>query len=96
MADTPAEPSAETAAEWVARLAGELGIDALTLQSQASVLAIAREVAHGAERKYAPLASFIAGRYVERAASAGDDVDEALRDVSAAVARLLGDRPATS
>lgn len=94
--DTPAPaPEPDTAAEWVARLAHELGVEPMTLRTQAAVLAIARDVAHGAERKYAPLASFVAGRRVESAVRAGGTVDDAIAEVTAAVARLLDAPPST-
>lgn len=86
----PTEPDAETAAQWVARLAVELGVEPLSPHTQAEVLGLARDVAHGTERKAAPLASFVAGRYVQRAVDSGRDVDDALREVSEAVERLLG------
>ena len=86
----PFEPEAETAAEWVARLAIELGVDPLAPRTQAEVLGLARDVAHGTERKAAPLASFVAGLYVQRAVNSGREVDEALKAVSEAVERLLG------
>lgn len=88
-AATEAGREAETAAEWTARLARELGTDGMTPRAQAALLSIARDVAHGAERKYAPLASFIAGRYVELAVRDGRDVEAALRDVGEVVTRLL-------
>ena len=86
----PSEPDAETAAEWVSRLAVELDDEPLSPHTQAEVLGLARDVAHGTERKAAPLASFVAGRYVQRAVADGRDVDQALREVSEAVERLLG------
>ena len=96
MTDEPlSEPAADTAAAWVGRLAAELDIDPLTLLDQATVLAIARDVAHGTERKCAPLAAFVAGRYVQAATDAGRDPSGALREVSEAVARLLEGLPAT-
>lgn len=90
----PSEPDAETAAEWVGRLAAELGIEPLSPRWQAAVLRLARDVAHGTERKAAPLASFVAGLHVQRAMEGGRDADAALREVSEAVERLL-DPPAT-
>lgn len=86
----PSEPEAETATVWVARLAAELGVDPLSRRTEAEVLGLARDVAHGTERKAAPLASFVAGLYVQRALADGRHVDEALREVSEAVERLLG------
>ena len=86
----PTEPDAETAAEWVARFALELGVEPMSVRTQAAVLGLAREVAHGTERKAAPLASFVAGRYIQRAVESGRDAGDALREISAAVERLLG------
>ena len=88
-------PDSETAAQWIARLARELGIDGMTPRAQAALLSMARDVAHGSERKYAPLASFVAGRYVELAARNGRDIESALRDVGEAVTRLLRETPTT-
>jgi len=85
----------DTAARWTARLAAELGVETMTPQTQVALLSIAREIAHGTERRYAPLASFIAGRYAELAVRQGRDVGTALREVSDAVQRLLGEPPST-
>ncbi|MGH7749110.1 MAG: DUF6457 domain-containing protein [Candidatus Dormibacteria bacterium] len=86
----PSEPGAETATDWVARLAVELGVEPLSPRTQAEVLGLARDVARGTERMAAPLASFVAGRHVQRAVESGGDVEDALREVSAAAERLLG------
>ena len=92
----PEHAESETAARWVARFAAELGVSGVSLEMQADVLAIARDVAHGAERRYAPLAAFIAGRHVEARTRAGVDGATALREVSDAVTRVLGDRDSTT
>jgi hypothetical protein len=81
--------AAETAASWIARLAEDLGVREMALDTQAAVLSVARDVAHGTERKYAPLAAFIAGRHVEARVNQGADPQVALGEFSAAVARLL-------
>lgn len=86
---------AATAAEWIALLARELGVNGMTPRAQAALLSMARDVAHGTERKYAPLASFIAGRFVELAARDGRDIEAALRDVRDAVTRLVRETPTT-
>jgi hypothetical protein len=89
MADTELESG------WCDRLAeslvgaGALGPDALTPQLHGRVLRIARDVAHGSERRNAPVAAFLAGRYVEARRAAGVDAETALSEVAEAVARLL-------
>jgi hypothetical protein len=88
-------PADETAAGWIARLAAELGMPPLSPAVQASILDIAHDVAHGAERKCAPLAAYVAGRYAQARATEGGRIDAALEEVSAAVRRLLGDALST-
>lgn len=90
MSQPPSDPEAETVTSWIRRLAIELTVEPLSPRMQAEVLGLARDVAHGTERKAAPLAAFIAGHVVQRAIDDGEDVDEALHKVSDAVARLLG------
>jgi hypothetical protein len=61
---------------------------------QGRVLRIARDVAHGTERRNAPLATFIAGQYVQRRTAQGISVEEAMAEVEAVVARLLAEATA--
>jgi hypothetical protein len=68
----------------------------LTPRLQAAVLRLARDVAHGSERKNAPLAAFIAGRYVEHRLRQNIDAEAALAEVIDAAAALLSETPATS
>ena len=57
--------------------------------SKNHLLALARDVAHNSERKNAPLATFVVGRYVEARARAGVGVAEALDEaISAAEGSL--------
>jgi Domain of unknown function (DUF6457) len=63
----------------------------LTPHQRGQVLRIARDVAHGTERKNAPVATFIAGRYVEARCAEGADAGTALNEVAEAVGRLLPD-----
>jgi hypothetical protein len=74
-------------------LAGGAGLAAspLTPKLQARLLSIARDIAHGTERKNAPVCAFIAGRYVEARCAQGVDVGTALSEVAEAAARLLRD-----
>lgn len=99
---SPAEPGTGNEVEpWPARFAARLAVAAgatqplLTPREQARVLRLARDVAHGSERKYAPLAAFIAGRYVELRIADGVDAATALDDVTRAAAELLSDSTAT-
>lgn len=46
---------------WLERYAEELGVPRLTDDEITALLALARDVAHGAERRYAPLSTFLAG-----------------------------------
>jgi hypothetical protein len=72
-------------AEWPRRYAGALeaaavaGID-LTDAGADAVLDLAREVAHATERRFAPLAAFVAGQYVAARARSGVPIDEALAE----------------
>lgn len=46
---------------WPDRLAGALGEAALTDEEVELLLDLARDVAHGTERRYAPLSTFLVG-----------------------------------
>jgi Domain of unknown function (DUF6457) len=63
----------------------------ITPRLQARLLTIARDIAHGTERRNAPVCAFIAGRYVEARHAQGVDADAALSEVAEAAARLLRD-----
>jgi hypothetical protein len=47
--------------EWLDQLADALGVDPLDAEETREILDASREVAHGVERRYAPLASFLLG-----------------------------------
>jgi hypothetical protein len=69
----------------------------LTDDEVAAVLDLARDVAHATERRYAPLASYVAGKFVLDRTRAGVHVGEALEQARAAVERALsGEEPAES
>jgi hypothetical protein len=71
--------------DWLTQAAGALGVDALDDDSQQRLLGVARDVAHGVERKLTPLATFLLGGAVERRIAAGEDRASAF---TAAVADL--------
>lgn len=49
--------------DWLDRFADALGVPPLDPDDVDALLDLAREVAHGTERKNAPLAAFLAGRW---------------------------------
>jgi hypothetical protein len=59
---------------WIDDYAKALGLELSEAEVQ-TILDLARDVAHGTERKNAPLAAFLAGRFVGR----GDALDEAIQ-----------------
>ncbi|HEX2274507.1 MAG TPA: DUF6457 domain-containing protein [Acidimicrobiales bacterium] len=56
-----------------------------------AVLDLARDVAHGSERRHAPLATFLAGQFVVARAADGTPVAAALEEARALAGELLGD-----
>lgn len=75
--------------EWIDRLADDLGEEPMNRGEVGQVLKLAREVAHGVERKAAPLAAFIAGVHVGRRTAQGGARSEALEDSLRSAAALL-------
>ena len=75
-------------AEYAAALEEKLGrSDAgvhLLRESKNPILDLARIVAHGTERKNAPLAAYVAGRYVAARIAQGVDEGDALAEALAA------------
>jgi len=61
---------------WLDDYARSLGVNKLAAEEIDVILDLARDVAHGTERKNAPLAAFLAGRFV----GAGGTLDEAVAD----------------
>ncbi len=81
---------------WVNRLAEELGEAPMGHLEVGKVLKLARDVAHGVERKLAPLAAFAAGVHVGRRAGEGGSREEALAEAIQAVASLLPEEPSNA
>ncbi len=81
--------------EWIDRFADELGERRLDPKEQGAILKLSRDVAHGVERRLAPLASYLAGLYVGREVTEGTDPADALGEAARAARALLpGDAPA--
>jgi hypothetical protein len=71
--------------EWMERMARALGEEPLTQPEVGAILKLARDVAHGVERRGAPLATFLAGMHAGTQGGAGVSRREALaRAVEAA------------
>jgi hypothetical protein len=73
------------------RYAEALGLT-LTEQEADAVLDLARVVAHGSERRFAPLSSYLAGQFVAELVSTGVPRAEALAEAAAVADRVLRDR----
>ena len=63
--------------DWLATMAGKLGVDPLEDGQIAELLDVARDVAHGVERKMTPLASYLLGAAVQRRIGHGFTSEEA-------------------
>ena len=70
------------------RYAEALGLS-LTDQEADAVLDLARVVAHGSERKFAPLSTFLAGQFVAELVRTGLSPIEALAEATAIAERSL-------
>jgi len=64
--------------DWLAKAAGALEVEAIDDDTQRRLLGVARDVAHGVERKLTPIATFLLGAAVERRVSGGEDRASAL------------------
>ncbi len=75
-------------ADWPRRYARALGADLADSEAEA-LLDLAREVAHGSERRFAPLSTFVAGRFVGAQMEAGTSASEALAEAIDVARSLL-------
>ncbi len=75
-------------ADWPRRYAMALGTD-LAESDVEALLDLARDVAHGSERRFAPLSTFVAGRFVAARMSAGATASDALAEAIAVARSLL-------
>ncbi len=78
--------------DWLGQLAATLGEAQLSDEEQGLLLDVARDVAHGTERKATPIATFLLGTAVARRVAAGEDRHAAL---SGAANDLRGTLPGT-
>jgi Domain of unknown function (DUF6457) len=76
---------------WLDRLAERLGVDALGADERSRVLAAARDVAHGVERRLTPLATFLLGAAVARRLSEGEARHDAVRAAVEELESLIPD-----
>lgn len=75
---------------WIDDLARALGEEPLTPDEVETLLGVARDVAHGVERKITPLSTFLLGAAVGRRQGGGQDRSQAL---AAALGALRGTMP---
>jgi uncharacterized protein DUF6457 len=72
---------------WLGALATTLGVDPLTDDQVMELLGVARDVAHGVERRATPLATFLLGaatqRRIRHGATAGDAFADAMTELQA-------------
>lgn len=78
--------------EWIDRLANTLGEEAVGPREIGAVLKLARDVAHGAERRLAPLSAYVAGLHAGRRAAEGMSREHALAEAADAARALIPPR----
>jgi hypothetical protein len=74
---------------WVDAFAEALGEPAVDREAIGAMLRLSRDVAHGVERKVAPVSTFVAGMHVGRRLAEGASPADALREVEAAASAAL-------
>jgi Domain of unknown function (DUF6457) len=65
---------------WLVNLATRLGVDPLTDDQVMELLGVARDVAHGVERRATPLATFLLGAAAQRRIGLGATAADAFAD----------------
>ena len=74
--------------DWPERYSAALGLD-LSDEEVGTILNLARDVAHGTERRFAPLSAYLAGKYVTRRVAEGTTAEAAVLEAQEVVGRLL-------
>ena len=77
--------------DWIERLTEALGEPAVAPAEMGALLKLSRDVAHGVERRFAPLSTFVLGAYVGRRVGEGAARDQAVAEGLAAARGLLPD-----
>ena len=75
--------------EWIDRLATALGEEPVDPKEMGALLKLARDVAHGVERKLAPVSTFVVGMHVGRRAAEGMPRTQALTEAIDAAHDLI-------
>ena len=83
----------EWAHQYAEALTKAAGVEiALTPEEEEAVLLLARLVAHGSERRHAPLSTFLAGKFAGERAQRGVSGSQALAEAAAIAEDLLAAR----
>ena len=83
----------EWAHQYAEALTKAAGVEiALTPEEEEAVLLLARLVAHGSERRNAPLATFLAGKFAGERGRQGVSASQALAEAAAVAEDLLAAR----
>ncbi|MFN2543368.1 MAG: DUF6457 domain-containing protein [Actinomycetota bacterium] len=78
---------------WLDELADELGEPRISGEELGVLLKLTREVAHGVERRFAPVSAFLLGTAVGRRTAGGEDRGAAFAGVVEAARALLPPQP---
>ena len=76
--------------DWPDRYSAALAVE-LTDEEVDAILDLARDVAHATERRFAPLSTYLTGRFVTRRTGEGATAAEAVHEAQEVVGRLLND-----
>jgi hypothetical protein len=78
---------------WIDELATALGEEPVDAREAGAILKLARDVAHGVERKLAPLSTYLAGIHVGRRMAEGSSREQPLAEVLDASRALIPAQP---
>jgi hypothetical protein len=93
MSEAPGDrdPLDELAARLSAAGDGTDPLEPIDLAVRASVLRIARDVAHATERQNAPLAAYLVGRFVQESMRSGVSQHDAVDQAASVVASIISE-----